>query len=154
MDNNRVLWQEPQVVVSIQKVNSAKKPLGGAELQIRDWKGTVIPVLDADGNLVDSWISEKNPLIVSGILEAGKTYRLYELDAPDGYVKARSVKFEIPDDPVEPDADKVIKVRMVNYSIDESPETGDDIIVAVSSMFASALGLAVLMLIRRKRRTA
>lgn len=154
MENNSILWLEPQVVVSIQKVNSAKKPLVGAELQIRDWKGTVIPVLDADGKLVDSWISTKNPLIVSGILEAGKTYRLYELDAPDGYVKARSVKFEIPDDPVEPDADKVIKVKMVNYAIDESPETGDDIITAVGSMFASAMALAVLMLIRRKKRTA
>jgi LPXTG-motif cell wall-anchored protein len=147
-----LLWQEPQVVVSILKVNNGKKPLAGATLQIRDKHGNVIPVLDENGKLVYSWVSTTEALVISGVLEAGETYYLYELKAPSGFVKARRQRFTIPNEAMEPGENHVVKVTMVNYRSTEIPQTGDDIMVAASAMGVSAAALMILLLLKKKKK--
>ena len=60
------------------------KELPGAKLEIRD----------ADGNLVEGWISGKAPHTVRG-LELEKEYTLTEKRAPDGYAEAESIVFKL-----------------------------------------------------------
>jgi uncharacterized surface anchored protein len=146
-----LLWQEPQVVISILKVTGSKKPLAGATLQIRDSHGKVVPVLDLNGKPVNSWVSTKEARIVTGILEAGETYWLHELKAPSGFVKARPVKFKVPDKALEPGENFVVKVMMVNHRVEEAPKTGDDIMIAGSVMTFSAAALVVLLMLKKKR---
>lgn len=149
---NGLLWQEPQVVVSILKVNSAKQGLAGATLQIRDKNGKIVPVLDQNGKLVDAWVSTTKAHTVSGILTAGESYYLYELKAPNGYVTSRRQRFTVPSDAMEPGENHVIKVVMVNYLYEEAPKTGDDIMAAVSVMTVSAAELIVLLLLKKKKK--
>ena len=152
-----LLWQEPQVVVAILKTNSRGKPLAGATLQLRDSDGNIIPVLDENGKEVTSWVSTKEAFIVAGLLEAGETYWLYELKAPTDYVKGKRVKFTIPEDPVEPGEELVIKVRMKNYHKSELPKTGEDtaLFVGLGAMFTSGAALISMLLFgKNKRRLA
>lgn len=58
--------------------------LSGAELQ----------VTDSDGNVVDSWISGKEPHIIKE-LEVGKDYVLTETLPAEGYVTAESIPFAV-----------------------------------------------------------
>ena len=57
-------------------------------------EGAKLQVTDNDGNIIDEWISTKEPHIVKG-LEEGKTYILTEITCPYGYEQAESIKFEV-----------------------------------------------------------
>lgn len=46
---------------------------------------------DPDGNVLDEWISGKEPRIIWK-LEVGKTYRMTETMPADGYVTARTIE--------------------------------------------------------------
>ena len=59
--------------------------------------GASLSVLDQDGNIIDSWISERGKAHVLQRLEAGKTYILREEFAPYGYLKSTDVEFTIED---------------------------------------------------------
>ena len=63
---------------------SGKNHVEGAKLEVRDEKN----------NVVDSWTTTKEDHYISG-LEEGKTYRLVEVEAPKGYVKASDVSFTV-----------------------------------------------------------
>ena len=69
--------------ISKQDITNGKE-LPGAKLEIRD----------ADGNLVEGWISGKVPHTVRG-LELEKEYTLTEKRAPDGYAEAESIVFKL-----------------------------------------------------------
>ncbi|MBQ9156188.1 MAG: peptidase [Eubacterium sp.] len=61
----------------------------------RELSGAKLTVLDADGQELESWISDKEkPHVIHG-LEAGKTYILREEFAPYGYLKAEDVEFTL-----------------------------------------------------------
>ena len=149
-----LLWQEPQVVVSILKTDSSGRPLAGAKLQLRDFDGDIVPVLDASGKPVNSWISTKEPFVIAGQLEAGKTYWLCELEAPKGFVKARWKKIQIPEESVEPGEELVIKVSLKNYRPSDNPKTGDNMSLQLwlCAMITSAAGLISMLFFGRKRR--
>lgn len=68
---------------------SHKNYVEGAKLEVRDDQNRV----------VDSWTSTKEDHYVSG-LEEGKTYRLVEVEAPKGYVKASDIYFTVSKDKV------------------------------------------------------
>lgn len=153
----KLLWLEPQVVVSILKTDSSGKPLAGAKLQLRDSDGNAVPVLNHKGKEVTSWISTKRAFEIASQLEAGETYWLYELEAPENYTKGRRVKIKIPDKPIEPGEDLVIKASMKNYHVTESPKTGDDSMVleAMGMMvFSGAILVSMLLLGGNRRRLA
>lgn len=73
--------------VLVEKLNADGNFVTGAKLQ----------VLDADGKLVDEWISDGTPHAVSNLL-IGESYTLHEVKAPAGYVCAADISFTIEDD--------------------------------------------------------
>lgn len=60
--------------------------------------GAALQIIDQDGNVVEEWISTKEPHVVYGLWEG--TYLLHEELAPygDGYVSASDVAFEVSED--------------------------------------------------------
>ena len=76
---------DKQVIVSKRTI-TGEDELPGAELT----------VTDAEGNVVDSWISGEEPHAVSG-LTVGQTYTLTEVTAPVGYAIATSIEFTVED---------------------------------------------------------
>lgn len=56
--------------------------------------GAHLKVTDKDGNIVDEWISEKNPHVIKE-LTVGKKYTLTETKPADGFVTAESIDFTV-----------------------------------------------------------
>lgn len=57
-------------------------------------EGATLTVTDEEGNVVDEWVSTKEPHHVVG-LEEGKTYTLTETNCPYGYETAESITFTV-----------------------------------------------------------
>ena len=57
-------------------------------------KGAKLQVIDEDDNIVDEWISTKEPHIVKG-LEESKKYKLLEITAPYGYELTEEIEFVV-----------------------------------------------------------
>ena len=85
-------------------VDMSKVDIGGEEIE-----GAEIKVYDEDGNIVDEWTSTKEEHKIKG-LEEGKKYTLHEEVAPDGYVKATDVEFEVTTDKENQHIDLIDKV--------------------------------------------
>ena len=81
-----LVMKDKQYTVS-KKDASVKNYVEGAKLEVRDEQDRV----------VDSWTTTKEDHYVSG-LEEGKTYRLVEVEAPKGYVKASDIYFTVSKD--------------------------------------------------------
>ena len=86
--------KETQKVVMIDKILEVTKTdlTNGEEVE-----GAELEVTDENGNVVDKWISTKEPHKVTG-LEEGKTYTLTEKTAPYGYEVAESITFTVSTD--------------------------------------------------------
>ena len=84
--NQSLVMKDKQYTVS-KKDASVKNYVEGAKLEVRDEQDRV----------VDSWTTTKEDHYVSG-LEEGKTYRLVEVEAPKGYVKASDIYFTLSKD--------------------------------------------------------
>lgn len=70
--------------VKILKLDADENNVIGASMQI----------LDKNGNIVDSWITDGNPHFASNLVE-GEKYTLHEEAASDGYVLAKDVEFTV-----------------------------------------------------------
>ena len=84
----------------IQKVNMIDKIVLISKTDItnvEELEGAELEVIDEDGNVVDKWISTKEPHKVKG-LEEGKTYILKEITAPYGYKITEEIKFDVTTD--------------------------------------------------------
>ncbi len=75
VDGDVLLIEDAKTSVKISKVDIAD----GEELE-----GAKIEIIDSKGDVVDSWISTKEPHEVTG-LKTGETYTLKETVAPEGY---------------------------------------------------------------------
>ena len=85
--------KELQKVKMVDKiVEITKSDILGKEVE-----GATIQVIDEDGNIVDEWISTKEPHRINNLIE-GKTYTLHEKIAPNGYVIATDIKFTVSTD--------------------------------------------------------
>lgn len=85
--------KEIQKVTMIDKVvDMSKVDIGGNEIE-----GAEMQVLDHEGNIIDEWVSEKEPHKIKN-LEEGKSYILHEEVAVDYFVKATDVEFEVTKD--------------------------------------------------------
>ena len=85
-------------------VDMSKVDIGGEEIE-----GAEIKVYDKEGNIVDEWTSTKEEHKIKG-LEEGKKYTLHEEVAPEGYVKATDVEFEVTTDKENQHIDLIDKV--------------------------------------------
>lgn len=83
-----VIDEEKVITVEVDKVseetNRVKAKISGATMQLKK----------ADGTVVETWTTEKDKTKVFKGLEAGK-YILHEKKAPDGYVTAKDIEFEV-----------------------------------------------------------
>lgn len=86
--------KETQRLDLIDKVVEVKKTdyATGEEIE-----GAELTVTDEDGNVIDKWISTKEPHKVTG-LEEGKKYTLTEVTCPYGYEQAESIEFTVTTD--------------------------------------------------------
>ena len=85
-------------------VDMSKVDIGGEEVE-----GAKIKVFDEEGNIVDEWTSGKEEHKIKGLKE-GKKYTLHEEVAPEGYVKATDVEFEVTTDKENQHIDLIDKV--------------------------------------------
>ncbi|WP_410079055.1 SpaA isopeptide-forming pilin-related protein [Ruminococcus sp.] len=98
------------ITVEVSKVDVYGEELIGADMQLEN----------ADGEIIDEWISDGTNHIVTE-LPAGD-YTLKEIAAPDGYVIATNIEFEV-------FADGTIKIRNVDSTA--ISEDGNPLIVMV-----------------------
>ena len=99
--------------IVINKVDNQGKAVAGAKLSI----------MDSEGNKIMSFTTGKQAYEVTGRLEAGKTYILHEDKAPEGYEKAKDVKFTVLGE------GQTTNVRMVDVKKPEVTVTGISLIM-------------------------
>ena len=116
---------KPVTSVKISKQDiTTKKELPGAKLAVKD----------ANGNVVDEWVSTTTPHYLPEDLPAGK-YTLIERIAPEGYgLSEEIVEFEITNDGIEK------TVVMTNSPI---PVTADIPVPLIVVGAVAAVGLAL-----------
>ncbi|MBR4206466.1 MAG: hypothetical protein IKQ92_13420, partial [Clostridia bacterium] len=87
----KIIEGENSIIFTNTQVNVVKKDLDGSMLSDAD-----LQVLDSEGDVVDSWISDKNVGIhaVEG-LEYGKEYTLHEVSAPEGFILSDDITFTV-----------------------------------------------------------
>lgn len=98
--------KDQTLVMKDKQFTASKKDVSGKNYV----EGAKLEVRDDQNRVVDSWTSTKEDHYVSG-LEEGKTYRLVEAEAPNGYVKAESIEFTVSKDKVNQ------KVNMLDKQI-------------------------------------
>ena len=74
-------------------VTASKKDITGSD----EIKGAKMQVTDMNGQVIDTWTSGEKPHSIKGLTER-HDYILTEITAPDGYVKAQSIKFTVSKD--------------------------------------------------------
>lgn len=118
-ENGDIVWKEPQVIVEFSKRDPDGALLAGATLQVVDEAGATVG---------EPWVSEADAgRRIEGVLVAGKTYRLVELAAPDGYIVAEDVSFTVEDLKRAPQEGYVQHVEMVDERVPTaSGETPQD----------------------------
>ena len=86
--------KETQKIVMIDKVVEVIKTdfITGEELE-----GAELQVVDEDGNVIDEWVSTKEPHKIKG-LEENKKYKLIEKTAPYGYELTEEIEFTVTTD--------------------------------------------------------
>ena len=102
-------------VVEILKVNIAGEELEGATLVVTSTKTK---------NIVDKWVSTKEPHKVSNLIE-GESYVLHEEIVIDGYVKATDIEFTVTEDKETQKiemVDKVVEIVKTDLTTGEELE--------------------------------
>lgn len=100
---------DTQKIVMVDKVvTMSKVDIGGNELE-----GAKIQVIDKENNIVDEWISAKEPHIINN-LEENETYTLHEEVSIDGYVKATDIKFTVTEDKNTQHIELVDKIVLIS----------------------------------------
>ena len=94
----------------VTKVEISKTDIAGKELP-----GARLIIYDKDGNVVESWVSEDKPHYIE-ILPIGE-YTLHEEAAPEGYLTAEDVPFEVRN------TGEIQKVTMKDERKPENPDT-------------------------------
>ncbi|MGN0983098.1 MAG: SpaA isopeptide-forming pilin-related protein [Candidatus Limivicinus sp.] len=147
------IWAEPQIRLSILKTDFAGRPLPGAQLQLKDSQGNIVPVIDEDGNRAETWLSTKEPLEFSTQLRAGETYTLIELRAPAGYYLAKSIVFTLDETAASGQA-HTVEITMKDLPVPPSIRTGDSSHLGLwlgCGGVSALLALALLLYLRRKK---
>lgn len=76
------------------EVEFSKKAVTGDD----ELPGARITLFDSNNEKVAEWTSGDKPYVLKGILKVGQKYRLHEEIAPDGYIVANDIEFEVIDE--------------------------------------------------------
>lgn len=101
----------------------SKENVAGEEIP-----GATLTLFDADGEVVESWVSSNEAHIVTG-LHVGKTYTLHEEICPFGYVTASDVEFTVSDTAdVQPVVmvDELSRFKFIKLNEDGEPLEGGE----------------------------
>ncbi len=102
--------KETQEITLIDKiVEMTKKDINGNELE----GATMIVTNDRTKNIVDKWVSGKEPHRIQGLIE-GQSYTLHEEIAIEGYVKATDIQFTVTTDKETQRLEMIDKVVLVS----------------------------------------
>lgn len=103
-DKTTTLYEHTENIVNKTIVVEFSKTdiTGDGELE-----GATLQVIDDKNNVIDEWVSGKETHKIEG-LEAGKTYKLIETIAPDGYAKSTEIEFKVDN------TNKIQKVAMID----------------------------------------
>ena len=143
----------------VTKVEISKTDIAGKELP-----GAKLSILDKDGKEVESWTSGNKPHYME-MLPIGE-YTLHEESAPDGYLVAEDVKFEVKDtgeiqkvsmkdeaEPGEPDQPKETPKPKTPSA--ETPKTGDDrpfwLWLALAGIAVCGIASSVIIFCRKRK---
>ena len=143
----------------VTKVEISKTDISGKELP-----GAKLTILDKNGKAVESWTSKKKPHYIE-MLSVGK-YTLHEESAPDGYLVAEDVKFEVKDtreiqkvvmkDEAEPDKpDQPKETPKPETPPAGTPKTGDErpfwLWIALAGIAACGIGSSIILFYRKRK---
>ena len=137
----KVTMKDDITTTEFHKVNEDGDMLEGATLQ----------VIDKDGNIVDEWVSSNNPHVIEKLI-VGQTYTLTEINAPDGYSKAKDIKFTVED---TSGVQKVVMTDVLKVGklvpFYETPKTGDHVNpIAIFNWMMICGGTAAFILLAKK----
>jgi hypothetical protein len=145
--------QKIEMKDDVTKVEISKTDISGKELP-----GAKLTILDKEGNVVESWTSTEEPHYIE-MLPIGE-YILREESAPEGYLVAEDVKFEVKDTGeiqkvVMKDEVKPEETPETPQTSSNTPKTGDDThavlwIILCGLAFAGLAGSVILL--RRKKK--
>ena len=107
-DKTTTLYEHTENIVNKTIVVEFSKTdiTGDGELE-----SATLQVIDDKNNVIDEWVSGKKSYKIEG-LEAGKTYKLIETIAPDGYAKSTEIEFKVDN------TNKIQKVTMIDKIVD------------------------------------
>lgn len=111
--------QKVEMKDDVTKVEISKQDIAGKELP-----GAKLTILDSDGKVVESWTSTKDPHYIE-MLPIGK-YTLREEIAPEGYLVANDVEFEVLDTAEVQHVTMVDELKPTEPDKPSTPKTGDD----------------------------
>ena len=150
--------QKVEMKDDVTKVEISKTDIAGKELP-----GAKLTILDAEGEVVESWTSESKPHYIE-MLPVGE-YTLHEETAPEGYLVAEDIQFEVQDTgeiqkvamkdekkPTEPP--KPEEPTPETPSVD-TPKTGDSINISFWMTLAGLAGIGIagtIVWLRKNRR--
>ena len=148
--------QKVEMKDDVTKVEISKTDIAGKELP-----GAKLSILDKEGKTVESWTSEDKPHYIE-MLPIGE-YTLHEESAPDGYLVAEDVKFEVSDtkeiqrvvmkDEAKPDEPK--ETPKPETPSAGTPKTGDDrpfwLWLALAGIAVCGIGSSIFLFCRKKK---
>lgn len=148
--------QKVEMKDDVTKVEISKTDIAGKELP-----GAKLSILDKEGKTVESWTSEDKPHYIE-MLPVGE-YTLHEESAPDGYLVAEDVKFEVKDtkeiqkvvmkDEAKPDEPK--ETPKPETPPAGTPKTGDDrpfwLWLALAGIAVCGIGSSIFIFCRKRK---
>ena len=111
----------------------------------KELEGAHLRVTDEKGNIVDEWVSGKEPHMIQNLF-CNHTYTLTETIAPKNYKVAQSINFKVEE------SGKIQKVVMYDELLPVKVKTGDNTNIGIYAV--AGLGTAVLLVmfaIKKKR---
>lgn len=91
-------------IVEMRKIDVAGEEIEGA---------TIVVTNKRTKNIVDKWVSEKEPHKIKGLIE-GETYIIHEEIAVEGYVKATDIEFIVSEDKETQKIEMIDKVVLIS----------------------------------------
>lgn len=96
--DEKYLSENGEIVMSdavIEEIKISKRDITGQEKV----EGATLQILDEENNVIEEWTSDTDDHLVDVTkLSSGKTYKLHEEGAPDGYIYAADIEFTVNND--------------------------------------------------------